>query len=210
MITEKMICELRDRIKGMMSEKRSYHTLAVEQMAIRLGRIYAPDKLEVLRSAALLHDITKEIKSDGQIELCGQLGINLTESDILAPKTLHARTAAAVIPRDFPEFAEPEIISAVRWHTTGRAGMTILDKMIYLADYIDDSRKFEDCVKLRNYFFDFDFDNATHDQKIMHLGDTLIISYDMTIKSLIENNAPISKDTFDARNELICAKLKAN
>ena len=88
--------------------------------------------------------------------------------------------------------------------------MTIIDKIIYLADYIDDSRKFEDCVKLRNYFFDFDFDNATSDEKIMHLGDTLIISYDMTIKSLIEHNAPISKDTFDARNELICAKLKAN
>ena len=210
MITEKMICELRDRVKEMMSEKRSIHTLAVEQMAIRLGMIYAPDKLDVLRSAALLHDITKEIKSDEQIKLCEQLGIKLSENDIFAPKTLHARTAAAVIPKDFPEFADPEVISAVRWHTTGRAGMTIIDKIIYLADYIDDSRKFEDCVKLRNYFFDFDFDSATSDEKIMHLVDTLIISYDMTIKSLIEHNAPISKDTFDARNELICAKLKAN
>ena len=179
-------------------------------MAIRLGQIYAPDKIYVLRAAALLHDITKELRGDEQIKLCAEYGIELSDHDVLAPKTLHARTAAEKIKRDFPHFADPEVISAVRWHTTGRGGMTICEKLIYLADYIDDSRKFEDCVKLREFFFDFDFESASEDEKLAHLRDTLIYSYDMTISALLDSGAPIAKDTFDARNELVCEKLKAN
>jgi nicotinate-nucleotide adenylyltransferase len=179
-------------------------------MAIRLGEIYAPDKINVLRVAALLHDITKELSTEDHIRLCAEYGIKLTDNDILAPKTLHARTAAAKIKRDFPEYAHEDVISAVRWHTTGKAGMSISDKLIYLADYIDDSRKFEDCVKLREFFFGFDFYKSTEDEKLAHLRDTLIYSYDMTISALLECGAPIAKDTFDARNELVCEKLKAN
>ena len=205
-----MIIELRETIKSSMSEKRSYHTLAVEQMAMRIADIYVPDKKNVLRAAALLHDITKEIKTDGQIALCAEYGIELSDQDILAPKTLHARTAAARIALQFPEFADPEVVSAVRWHTTGRANMSLCEKIIYLSDYIDDSRTFEDCIRVRERFFDFDFENASDREKLEHLDDTLIYSYDLTIKELLVKNAPIAKDTFNARNELVCAKLKAN
>ena len=209
-MTEKNIIELRETVKSSMSEKRSVHTLAVEQMAIRLGQIYAPDEINTLRAAALLHDITKEYKTLDQIILCKEYDIELTDNDILAPKTLHARTAAEKIKRDFSDFADPKIIDAVRWHTTGRKGMTITEKIIYLADYIDDSRTFEDCVKLRNFFFDFSFEKATLEEKLAHLRDTLILSYDMTISALLGSGAPIAKETFDARNELVCEKLKAN
>ena len=209
-MTENMILQLRETVRASMSPKRAFHTLAVEQMAIRLGNIYVPDKINVLRSAALLHDITKELKTAEQLKLCAEYGIKLTDNDIFAPKTLHARTAAEKIKRDFPNFADPEIVSAVRWHTTGRAKMTLCEKLIYLADYIDDSRKFEDCIKLRDFFFDFDFENASEEQKLVHLRDTLIYSYDMTIAALLDSGAPIAKDTLDARNELVCEKLKAN
>lgn len=209
MIKDEMIFDLRKTVEASMSGKRSFHTLAVEQMAIKLGEIYAPDKINVLRVAALLHDITKELDTERQIELCKEYGIELNNNDILAPKTLHARTAAAKIPVDFPEYNYPEVVDAVRWHTTGREGMSICEKLIYLADYIDESRKFEDCVTLRNYFFDFDFGSATEVQKLAHLRDTLILSYDMTIKALIDSNSPVAKETFDARNELICERLKA-
>ena len=209
-MTDNLIENLRLTVKSSMSEKRSFHTLAVEKMAVRLGEIYAPEKISVLRAAALLHDITKELDTEKQITLCKEYGISLSDNDVLAPKTLHARTAAEKIKRDFPEFADPEVISAVRWHTTGRAGMSILDKLIYLADYIDDSRKFADCVKLREFFFNFDFENASEAEKLSHLRDTLIYSYDMTISALLADGAPVAKDTFDARNELVCEKLKAN
>ena len=209
-MTEESIIGLRETIKASMSDKRSFHTLAVEQMAIRLAKIYAPNDVNVLRSAALLHDVTKELKADDQILLCKEYGITLTDNDILAPKTLHARTAAEKIKRDFKDFSNQKIVDAVRWHTTGRAGMSITEKIIYLADYIDESRTFDDCVKLRSYFFDFDFNNATDREKLSHLRDTLILSYDMTILALLDSGTPIAKDTFDARNELVCEKLKAN
>ena len=209
-MTEEMIVKLRETIKVSMSEKRSFHTLAVEQMAIRLGEIYAPNDISILRAASLLHDITKELPIEKQIELCNEYNVELSDNDIFATKTLHARTAAEKIKRDFPEFADQKVIDAVRWHTTGRMGMSITEKLIYLSDYIDDSRKFPDCVRLRDYFFDFNFKDSSETEKLSHLHDTLILSYDMTISALLADGVPVAKETFDARNELVCEKLKAN
>lgn len=209
-IEEQKLSALRESIVSAMSEKRAIHTLAVEAMAIRLGKLYAPDKIDILRAAALLHDITKEIKTSGQIDLCREYEIALGDGEIFSPKTFHAKTAAAIIPYKYPDFADDEIINAVRWHTTGHKGMTVTEKIIYLADYIDESRTFEDCVFLRNMFWNADPQKMSEDEKKSHLRDVLIVSYDMTVKHLIEENLPIASDTMDARNELICEKLKAN
>ena len=209
-ITEEMLAELRIKATESMSEKRKTHTLAVEQMAVRIGVIYAPEKINVLRAAALLHDVTKELKLQEQLEMCEKYGISVSENDMFAPKTFHAKTAAALIESEFEAFADEEVVSAVRWHTTGREGMTVVEKIIYLADYIDDSRKFADCVKLRDFFWGKDISRMDEAEKEAHLRDTLIMSYDMTIGNLLDENSPVAKDTFDARNELICERLKAN
>ena len=213
LITEEMLSKLRasleeQRAKNEMSEKRFFHTLEVEKMAERLGAIYAPDKINTLRAAALLHDVTKECSANLQLKLCAEYGVPLTEQDTYSPKTLHAMTAAALIPERYPEFALPEVISAVRWHTTGRPDMTVLEKLIYLADYIDMSRKFEDCVALRNYFFSKDFDKMSDSERLAHLDDTLLISFDITIRGLLEKGAPISPETIGARNELAINRIK--
>ena len=212
-ITEEMIISLRESLKaqnerGEMSDKRYNHTLEVERMAARIGAIYAPDKINTLRAAALLHDITKEYSTELQLKICAEREIQLTEQDVLAAKTLHARTAAALIPERYPELATPEVISAVRWHTTGKEGMSICERIIYLADYIDMSRKFGDCVALRNYFFGVDLDAMTEEERLVHLDETLLISYDMTMRGLIEKSAPISPETIAARNELAVLHVK--
>lgn len=209
-ITEEMLAALRKKAVENMSEKRRVHTLAVEQMAMRIGAIYAPDKINVLRAAALLHDVTKELKTPDQLELCKKYGIDVSENDKFAPKTFHAKTAAALIKDHYSEFADDDVVSAVRWHTTGRVGMSICEKIIYLSDYIDESRKFTDCVKLREYFWGKDIGAMSDSEKNDHLRDTLIISYDMTVKNLLDENSPVARDTFDARNELVCERLKAN
>ena len=194
---------LRISVRESMSEYRFHHTAEVEKMAVRLAELFAPDKLYILRAAALLHDITKELSTEEQIKLCASHGIELSPLDIAAPRTLHPITAAAVIPERYPEFAEEEIISAVRWHTTGRADMSICDKLIYLADYIDMSRKFKDCVEIRNYFFDAEPEKMSTEARLEHLRKTLILSFDRTIEILIEESSAISPDTFEARNRLI-------
>ena len=204
--SEEMLANLREDVKNEMGEKRYFHTLEVEKMAIRLGEIYAPEEIPMLRAAALLHDVTKERTAEEHIAICEESGLAVSEGERRSPKMFHAKTAALVIPKKYPEFATDGIISAVRYHTTGRADMTLAEKIIYLADYIDMSRKFEDCVYLRNYFFDFDFENTSMDEKIIHLNDTLVESYNLTIKGLLEDGKHIDRLTFEARNFLILEK----
>lgn len=201
--TEEMLDKLRKKVGEGMSEKRYFHTLEVEKMAARLGAIYVPECISVLRAAALLHDITKEKSAEEHIAIFEQSGVLVSESDKKSPKMFHAKTAALVIPEQYAEFATPELISAVRYHTTGRADMTILEKIIYLADYIDMSRKFSDCIELRDFFFNFDFESASEEEKVAHLNQTLIKSYDFTIHGLIDDGKLIDKTTLEARNFLI-------
>ena len=201
--TEEQIKKLRESIAGTMSEKRFFHTSEVEKMAARIGMIYAPDKIDILRVAGLLHDITKEYSTEKQLQICRKFGIITTKQDILTPKTFHAKTAALLIPEIYPEFADTEVISAVRWHTTGNSDMSIVEKIVYLADYIDESRKFDDCVKLRHIFWDANPEELAEKERDIHLTKTLILSFDMTRSGLIADNAPVSDDTFKARNSLI-------
>ena len=200
---ETALDRLRESVSEGMSEKRFRHTAAVEKMAARLGELYAPDKIDILRAAALLHDITKEYSSEKQLQICREFGIIISKQDILTPKTFHAKTAAALIPTLYPEFADPKVISAVRWHTTGRADMRLLEKIIYLADYIDESRTFPDCVALRSMFWDAHPEDMTPKARRQHLDRTVLRSLDMTVSALIEEGAPIASATIAARNWLI-------
>lgn len=207
MITEEMLDTLREKIASEMSEKRFRHTAEVEKMVTVLGSLYVPEKIPTLRAAALLHDITKEYSNDRNLWIFSQKGLPVTRQDLYAPKTFHARTAAAMIPERYPEFADEEILSCVRWHTTGRADMTLCEQLVYLADYIDLSRTFSDCVKLRNFFFDACPEKMNSQERLSHLRDTLIFSFDMTIGALLEDGVPVSQDSFEARNQLICDRL---
>ncbi len=200
---------LRATVRTQMSEKRFKHTAAVEDMVARLAALYCPEKEFLLRAAALLHDITKEYDLPTQLELCRRAGIATTEADKLAYKTLHAKTAAALIPDNYPAYAHEEIISAVRWHTTGHAGMTLGEQLLYLADYIDDSRLFPDCVRLRTLFWRENPAAMTPEDRLHHLRRILIMSFDMTVRALVNEGALVSADTIDARNDLVLADLLA-
>lgn len=202
-ITEEMLVTLRQLVRPWLTEKRYAHTLAVEKEVAELARIYLPAQENKLRAAALLHDITKKADLPTQLQYCAEYGLPVTAEDKCAPKTFHARTAAAVAEREFAAYADPEVIDGIRWHTTGHKGMTILESLVYLADYIEETRTFPDCVTLRRYFYENLTGAKTECEKQTVLQKTLLLSFDMTIRGLLEEGAPIGKDTFDARNELI-------
>ncbi len=202
-ITPKLLDNLRTTAVSHMSPKRLAHTLAVENMVSRLCALYCPEETPMLRAAALLHDVTKELSTKEQVELCQRLGLEVVDTDLLSPKTFHARTAAALIPVEFPEFAHPTVISAVRWHTTGHKGMTLTEKLLYLADYIDDTRTFENCVILRDAFWDANPQKMSAAERTSLLNKVLLRSYDMTITDLLNERIPIAIDTMEARNELV-------
>ena len=204
-ITEEMLANLRDAVEKALSAKRYRHTLEVEKMVERIAELYCPENVIKLRAAALLHDITKEYEDKVHISILSKPGIGFSKEERLAPKTFHARTAALLIPEIYPEFADNDILAPVRWHTTGRAEMSIAEKVLYLADYIDMSRTYPDCVKLREYFFSKDIALMSEEERLLHLDRTILMSFDMTIKDLIESGRVVSKDTISARNSLICS-----
>ena len=204
-ITEQMLDELRESLSSSMSEKRYGHTLGVEREADRLASLYCPEKKNMLRAAALLHDLTKEYTREAHYEIMRAHGIDTTEAERRSKKLLHSLTASLVIPERYSEFSSEELVRAVRVHTTGDSDMSISDKIIYLADYIEDTRTFFDCVTLREYFWG---GIKRGEDKHRHLDNTLILSFDMTIRDLIENNSLISNKTVEARNSLLLSMDK--
>ena len=198
-ITDSMLDSLKNSVKARLSDFRWSHTAGVERMADRLAQIFAPEKANELRAAALLHDITKEKKTDEQIEICTRYGYKLRDDEIGSPAILHAITAALVIPYEYPQLATDEIISAVRWHTTGREGMTLAEKIIYLADYIEDTRKYDECIALRNMFFDAKPEEMTPEAAEEHLDRVILRSLEMTVKDIAAKGGAVCVDTLEAK-----------
>ena len=198
--------EIRKIVEGLMSGKRLSHTYGVVREAEALAKIFLPEKVEKLSLAALLHDITKEFSLEKQIELCKEYGVFIDYGNIV-PKLLHSKTGCEFARRTLgAEIVDDEIYSGIFFHTTGRENMTLFESIIYLADYIEDTRAFEDCVTLRNFFYDSLLSANSYEEKIEVLRKTMVMSFDLTIKNLIDEGKLIDFDTIKARNYFISAK----
>lgn len=189
--------ELLTLIKPYLTDKRYAHSLFVMKEAERIGNIYLPEKTDKLKVAALLHDITKKADFEKQLQYCEEFGIILDTDYLDSPEVLHAITASEVARRDFPEYVDDEILSAIRNHTTGCDGMTLFDSIICIADYIEESRSHESCKELRAYLYG---EIKAGEDKLSVLYDSMIRMFDNTISYLIKKESTINKDTVAARN----------
>ncbi len=201
-LTNDDLTALASRVKPYLADKRYDHTVSVANEAARLGEIFgfSPDDIRRLRASALLHDITKRADSKKQLQYCEEFGIMIEAENPLSPSVLHGITGAALAARDFADVTDEDILSGIRWHTTGRFGMTVFEAIIYLADYIEPTRKFDDCKAVRQYFYDR-IDGASDPTAILY--DTMIYSFDLTIGNLLEDRALIDNDTIRARNHFL-------
>jgi len=147
---------LRSQVAPMLSSQRMAHTAGCEQEAVQLARRWGENP-ESAAVAGILHDITKNLGYDEQLILCEKYGIILDIAEKENPRLLHAITGAAKA-REL--FGVPDAVyEAIRWHTTGKPDMTTLEKIIYLADYIEPTRDFEGLEKLRSLAYE-DLDRA--------------------------------------------------
>ena len=202
-ITDEMLSSLRDSLKSKMSGFRLAHTLGVEEMAARIGAIYCPEKLNILRAAALLHDMTKELSPEAQKAIFEKHGEKMSEDVEKSPAVQHAITAALEIPVHYPEFADEEVILAVRSHTTGRADMTLCEKIIYISDYIDFTRTYSDCKALREMFWKACPAKMGQRERMMHLDRVILTCLELTVDDLRENSRHISAETLEARDFIL-------
>lgn len=149
--------------------------------------------------AALLHDITKEKNPDEQIELCRVYRIEYTETDRLTPALFHAKTGAEHAKTLFPGLCDEDTAELIRTHTTGCKDMSLLQKLLLLADGIEATRTHKTLVELRDYFY-----SRPNDIDLkLHLDMTVIKYLDTTMKFLIESGQAIDIQTVTARNSLI-------
>ena len=144
--------EVLSRIRKELGKKRLLHSFAVEREVDRLCRALGMAKEDVMemRIGALLHDITKEKSKEEHLEILRQKGKRMKEEDLQVPSAWHAITAAALC----EDAVSPRVLSAIRYHTTGKENMTIEEKILYLADYMEETRTYLSCRQIRNAFYE--------------------------------------------------------
>ncbi|MBQ8396848.1 MAG: nicotinate (nicotinamide) nucleotide adenylyltransferase [Clostridia bacterium] len=201
-ITPADLDALKDRLAAEQSPARFAHTCGVEQTALRIGALCAPGELYRLRAAALLHDATKEYPCEKQLKIAAESGIIVFDCEKTSSALLHAASAAALIGSDpaYSAFADPAVIDAVRWHTTGREGMSVLEQIIFLADYIEPTRTHAACAALREQFWAADPAAMDEDARFAHLRRFVCLEAEQTIRHLLDRGAPIAENTLRARN----------
>ncbi len=206
MLTEKAFDALRDTVRGRLSDKRFAHTVGVERTAKQLAEHLLPACSDELRAAALLHDITKEYSTQEHMALLRKHGIVLSAYDRLSPALLHSMTAPLVIQRDFPDVATENILSSVACHTTGKVGMSLFDKIIFVSDYIEEGRTYSACIAVRNRLFEMLRGGET--TPLFALNCAVCAAMDNTIVTLIGRGAIVCEQTFLARNALVAENFR--
>ena len=174
--------ELEQVVTSLLKPNRVAHVLGCRQTARELALLYGADPVDAQR-AALLHDVTKALDGALQLTLCQEYGINLDDFSAKNPKTLHALTGSLVAERIFGE--NEAVVAAIRSHTTGKADMNTLEKIIYVADYMEPNRNFDGVEQLRQLAYT-DLDGA------------LKLGLQMTLKMLIEQGREISPESRQA------------
>lgn len=147
---------LREQSYAYLSPKRIPHVQGCEWEAVRLAKRWGESE-EDAAEAGILHDITKKLVLSEQLILSEKYGIINDTYETANVKLLHAKTGAALA-RDLFNISD-RVYSAIRWHTTGKPDMTLLEKIIYMADYIEPNRDFPGVDKLRKLAYE-DLDAA--------------------------------------------------
>ena len=174
--------QLEQVVISLLKPNRVTHVLGCRDTAVELAKRWGANETDAAR-AGILHDITKAIDGPLQLTLCQAYGKILSDFSRKYPKTLHALTGSLVAERIFGE--NKAVVSAIEHHTTGKADMTLLEKIIYVADYMEPNRDFPGVEKLRKLAFT-DIDAA------------LKLGLEMTLEHLARQGAEVSPESREA------------
>jgi nicotinate-nucleotide adenylyltransferase len=178
--------DLEKVVVSLLKANRVNHVLGCRDTAVLLAKRWGADETDAAR-AGILHDITKALDGPLQLTLCAEYGTILSDFGKKYPKTLHALTGALVAERIFGE--NEAVVNAIRHHTTGKANMSLLEKIIYVADYMEPNRDIPGVDELRHLAFT-DLDAA------------LKRGLEMTLEHLKRQGSEVSPESWDAFNFL--------
>lgn len=149
---------IRKKLKKKLDPCRYEHTLSVSYTAMALAMRYGCD-LEKAELAGLLHDCARQFDNQTIYEKCLEKGIPVTEDEEKNKVLLHAKYGSYMAEHKY-QITDPEILSAIRYHTTGKPDMTLLEKIIYIADYIEPRRNKADNLDSMRQLAFVDIDQA--------------------------------------------------
>lgn len=180
--------EYKALLKSRLDEYRYIHSLNVANSAKKLAAHYSADE-DKAYIAGLLHDITKCENRENQLQMLENGGIILSRSVMSNPKLWHAMTAPVFI-SNYLHINDSEILSSVRYHTTGKTDMSLLDLIVYVADYISEERNYPDVDVMRTLAFE-------------SLEKAALYSLKFTFKKLSADELVICEDSLAFYNDLI-------
>ena len=175
-------------IRKRLSDYRFYHSVCVSESARELARRYGANEEQAV-IAGLLHDATKETDLKDQLELIKRAGIEISDFELKQPKLYHQMSGMAFAKLELG-IEDEEILFAIRYHTTGRADMSLLEEIVYLADFISADRDYKDIDEIR---------------RRTELGKEqgLLYATSYTINSIVSKGRPLHPDTVGAYNSFL-------
>jgi len=187
--------EMTNKLKGAVTKKRFIHSLNVMNCAVELAKRYEVDT-EKAAIAGLLHDCAKSIKDDEALRLCEKFNIELDNITRYQPSLLHGPIGSKIAEIEYG-INDREILSAIYYHTTGCENMSLFEKIIYIADYIEPGRRFPGVEEVRKAAAE-------------NIDDAILMSLDRTINNVILRGGLLHPNTVNARNYIIIEKLAQN
>lgn len=182
---------MKNKLREMLPPKRYKHSMGVCAEAVKMAKLYGEDT-EKAYIAGLLHDCAKCFSENEQIRLCGEYGIELDKVTLACPAVIHAPLGAETAKREFG-IGDEEILNAIRFHTVARAGMTKLEKIVYIADMTEPMRDFNGVDKIRALAYE-------------NLDDAFLEALNQSMGFNLKKNTVIHPDTLRARNDILMRK----
>ncbi len=185
-VDEKLVAEYKEYLRENLSEKRYNHSICVADEAVKLACRFGGNTVKAYY-CGLLHDVCKEMTYDKQREIMLAGDFDISSVELNAPKTYHAIAGAVFANKHFG-VTDKEMLNAIRYHTVARGGMTLLEKILYMADLISADRKYQDVDRIRTVTYG-DLDMGMYEAMRFSIEDSV---------SLVRT---IPHSTLDAYNE---------
>jgi len=186
--------EIENDVKSVLSEYRFTHSLGVAKKAIELAKIYGVQE-EIAKKVGIAHDIAKEMTDEEMIEYAKANNIKIDEIETVKPSLLHGKIGADIAAKKFG-FTQ-DMVNAIKWHTTGRKNMSMLEKIIYVADKTEENRK--------GTRFNLE---KSRELSTQNIDETLIFLMNEFITYNIKNEWLIHPETINARNYILLNESK--
>ena len=186
--------DLKSKLKQNLSEHRYEHSIGVMEKALELAKKYNYDE-EKAALVGLAHDMAKEMTKNESLNYIKENGIEITKYDLQSPQVLHGIIAADITKKKCG--FDKEMQQAIYYHTTARENMTLLDKILYIADKTEErTKKYDKLDKFRKIIEDKGLDVAI-----------VFVIENYTIPKAIQNGQPIHPNSIYARNDLLSTRL---